>query len=292
MICIIFPRAWFSHLVAVTLCRLMVTIQRHTEGHHFGAFTITHICQPAGAIECLLPNEHSIIVNLGGPVNMTLTTDASVTVTRCNTHQIAILRPANSIVEAACDDQFEYLSISIDPARAEKRLGTSNPFGLRTNLEDTYLTKVALRLHEVSKEIGTGDSLFVESLFTALLLHLNTEYPGDHGHVKGKMSSSLLLLITEYVHERLQENITVEQLCSLVHLSRYHFTRLFKGTIGTTPHRYILQSKIEYAKAIMKHRKGSILDAAYQLSFSDHAHFTNTFRKYTGVTPKSFLLNT
>lgn len=267
----------------------MVTIQRTTEGYRFGAFTITHICQPAGPVECLSPDEHSVIINLGEPVNMTWKTAVPVTVARCNTHHIAIIRPANSIVEVSCDDQFEYLCISIDPKRAEARLGTTQPFDLQINLEDSYLTKLLLRLHEVSKDIGPGESLFAESLFTCLLLHINTEYPGSDGHVKGKMSSPLLLQITEYVHEKLQENITVEQLCSLVHLSRYHFTRLFKGTIGTTPHRYILQSKIEYAKAIMKKRKGSILDAAYQLSFSDHAHFTNTFRKFTGVTPKSFL---
>lgn len=269
----------------------MVTLQRN-EGNNFGAFTITHICQPAGAIDCLLPSEHSIIINLGGPVHMAFKTDLSVTVTRCNTHQIAILRPANSVVEASCGDQFEYLSISIDPAHAATRLGTSSPFELQLNAEDSYLTKLALRLHEVSGEMGGADSLFVESLFTALLLHLNSRYPGAGGHIKGKMPSSQLFQITEFVHARLQENITVEQLCSLVHLSRFHFTRVFKATIGTTPHRYILQSKIEYAKGIMKKRKGSILDAAYQLSFSDHAHFTNTFRRFTGVTPKSYLLNT
>jgi AraC family transcriptional regulator len=269
----------------------MVTLLGNTEGYNFGAFTITHICQPAGAIECLLPDEHSIIINLGEPVNMTWNTDAPVTVARCSTHQIALLRPAHSFVEASCDDQFEYLYVSIDPSRAEGRLGTSQPFALRTNLDDSYLAALLLRLHEVSKDIGPGESLFAESLFTCLLLHLNSRYPGSHGYVRGKMSSSLLLQITEYVHGKLQENITVEQLCSLVKLSRYHFTRLFKATIGTTPHRYILQSKIEHAKAIMKKRKGSILDAAYQLSFSDHAHFTNTFRKFTGITPKSFLLN-
>jgi AraC family transcriptional regulator len=270
----------------------MVTIQKNAEGYHFGAFTITHICQPAGAIECLLPNEHSILINLGGPVNMTCKTDVPVTVARCNTHQIAILRPANSNLEASCDEPFEYVCISINPSQAQEKLGAFQPFDLRINLEDSYLTKLLLRLHEVSNDPGPGESLFAESLFTSLLLHLNTEYPGGDGRVKGRLSSPLLLEITEFVHERIQENITVQQLCSVVHLSRYHFTRLFKATTGTTPHRYILQSKIEYAKGIMKKRKGSILDAAYQLSFSDHAHFTNTFRKFTGVTPKSYLLNT
>lgn len=269
----------------------MVTLQGNTEVYNFGAFNITHIYQPAGAIGSLLPDEHSIVINLGRPVNVTWKTDVSVTVARCNTHQVAILRPAHSVVEVSCDDEFEYLCISIDPAQAEAKLGISGPFGLRANIEDNYLTKLSLRLHEVSKDSGTGESLFVESLLVALLLHVNARYPGSEGHVKAKMSSSLLLLITEFVHDKLQESITVEQLCSLVHLSRYHFTRLFKATVGITPHRYILQSKIEYAKEIMKKGKGSILDAAYQLSFSDHAHFTNTFRKFTGTTPKSFLLN-
>lgn len=270
---------------------LMVTEQGTTGAQRFGAFTITHICQPAGAIDGFDLNEHQIIINLGEPANMTWKSDVSVTVARCNTHQIIILRPADSDVHVLCEDPFEYLCISIDRSRVEKTLGIPIPFELRTNIDDDFLTNLSLHLHEVTKA-GTGESLFAETLVTCLLLHLNAVQRPARNPVKGKLSSSNLLLVSEYIHSRLDENIAVEQLCSLVRLSRYHFTRLFKSTTGITPHRYILQSKIEYAKWIMKRRKGVILDTAYQLSFSDHAHFTNTFRKFTGTTPKSFLLNT
>lgn len=270
----------------------MVTAQTSNEVYHFDAFTVTHVCQPPGPIDCLIADQHQIIINLGEPVDMTWKTDVSVTVAPCTTHQILVLRPANSIVEVSCNDSFEYICISIDPSHAETMLGICNPFDLRTNLDDDFLTKLSLRLQEVTMSVGTSESLFSETIFVALLLHLNALYGAVGNHVKGRLSSSQLLLVSKYIHDSLEVNVTVEQLCSLIHLSRFHFTRLFKATTGLTPHRYILRSKIEYAKGIMKKRKGAILDAAYKLSFSDHAHFTNTFRKFTGVTPKSFLLNT
>ncbi|HZY82578.1 MAG TPA: AraC family transcriptional regulator [Cyclobacteriaceae bacterium] len=185
-----------------------------------------------------------------------------------------------------------HLRISLNPTRAEQILGFfSPPFTVYSNDNDILVNTLNDQLYEATKDGGINQPLFVETLCISLLMHVNTRYlrARVRQHPRGRLTPSQLAMVSEYIHSRLGQNISLKDLCSLVNLSRYHFTRLFKGTLGTTPHRYILQCKVEYAKTLMTKRKGSILDAAYQLSFSDHAHFTNTFRKLTGITPKSFL---
>ena len=178
-------------------------------------------------------------------------------------------------------DNMQYFRILIHPSRITKMLSDSQPFCLYTNIGESFTQKVVQRLTDEVKANGQSRPLLIDTMCISLLVHLR--------NVNGTLMPSQLLSVSEHIHSRLDGNTSIQDLCSLVRLSRYHFTRLFKRTLGITPHNYILQSKIEYAKSFMKKKKGSILDAAYRLSFSDHAHFTKTFRKFAGVTPKAFL---
>jgi AraC family transcriptional regulator len=83
-------------------------------------------------------------------------------------------------------------------------------------------------------------------------------------------------------------DIGLVDLANLVHLSAYHFGRLFKQTIGLSPYQFILQMKIEYAKKLIMENAGPLGEIAYQLNFSDQAHFSNAFRKATGISPREY----
>lgn len=61
-------------------------------------------------------------------------------------------------------------------------------------------------------------------------------------------------------------------------------------TFGTTPHRYLLQQRIEAAKQLLRRTGGSISEIGLDLGFADQCHFTRTFRRLTGTTPQRFKL--
>jgi AraC family transcriptional regulator len=65
----------------------------------------------------------------------------------------------------------------------------------------------------------------------------------------------------------------------------------FKHSLGVSPHRYVLGERICEAKQRLATRRMSISEVALSLGFSDQSHFSQTFRKFTGTTPKRFQSN-
>ena len=71
-------------------------------------------------------------------------------------------------------------------------------------------------------------------------------------------------------------------------MSQYRFARGFKKATGFSPHKYLILQRIERAENLLHQDKLSIAEISYQLGFTSQSHFTTTFRKMTGVTPKYY----
>lgn len=70
--------------------------------------------------------------------------------------------------------------------------------------------------------------------------------------------------------------------------SQAHMVRLFKKHMSVTPHEYILRRRLETAQLLLKHSTLSIKEIAERLVFSDQYHFSNYFKKCTGMSPSKF----
>lgn len=92
--------------------------------------------------------------------------------------------------------------------------------------------------------------------------------------------------VTEYITEHLHQDVKLIELAAIAQMSPYHFLRLFKQSMGLTPHQYILQRRIEKAKCLLQHSKLSIAEVAANVGFCDQSHFTRYFKRIIGVTPK------
>ena len=70
-----------------------------------------------------------------------------------------------------------------------------------------------------------------------------------------------------------------------VGLSKPHFVRLFRNTIGTSPHRYVVLKRIERARLLIGSTDVPLVDIALDVGFASQSHFTRIFREVVGVTP-------
>jgi len=70
-------------------------------------------------------------------------------------------------------------------------------------------------------------------------------------------------------------------------LTRAHFTRRFRSLVGLSPHRMRLAARIERAKSLLTTSR-PLVEAGFACGFTDQAHFTKTFVRFTGITPSAY----
>jgi AraC-like DNA-binding protein len=93
---------------------------------------------------------------------------------------------------------------------------------------------------------------------------------------------------------RLKGQLSVEDLSKDSHVSHRTIDRIFKQNVGTHPKEFIRIVRFqEVLKRLRTAASGqvpheSLLRIAYELGYYDHAHLTNEFKKYSGITPSEW----
>jgi AraC family transcriptional regulator len=133
------------------------------------------------------------------------------------------------------------------------------------------------------------DQIFGESITMALLasvLASSKKSPAPEA-VNGLLPWQLKLA-KEYIADNFNRNIGLEELANLTGLSRSWFARGFRGSTGIAPYSFILQVRVRRAKEVLSDHNTPIATIATRVGFADQSHFTKTFRRYAGVTPREW----
>ncbi len=91
-----------------------------------------------------------------------------------------------------------------------------------------------------------------------------------------------------FIEKNYQEKITVEQLTSLVALSRRNFERRFKKATSNTVAEYVQRVKIEAVKKSLETGKKNVNEVMYDVGYSDTKAFRMMFKKVTGLSPVAY----
>jgi AraC-like DNA-binding protein len=95
--------------------------------------------------------------------------------------------------------------------------------------------------------------------------------------------SSILFARNHY-----HEEIGPDEMADAAHLSRYHFSRLFKQTTGITPIQYLTKLRIQKAAELLHQTKYSIEEIAENVGYANANYLTKVFRKTTNMTPGQY----
>ena len=90
----------------------------------------------------------------------------------------------------------------------------------------------------------------------------------------------------DYLHDRISEDVSLDDLGTETGLTKFHLLRAFRSRYGLPPHAYQLQQRVLQAKRLLKSFSPSYV--ALECGFSDQSHFTRVFRAHTGTTPGRF----
>lgn len=92
----------------------------------------------------------------------------------------------------------------------------------------------------------------------------------------------------EYIKTHLNENMPMEQIAKLCHLSPSYFSRLFTREMGETYSNYVSRQKIQQAKKMLETTNFTISQIAENLGFLDGGYFSKVFKKFEGTTPAEY----
>ncbi|WP_369049390.1 AraC family transcriptional regulator [Tenacibaculum sp. UWU-22] len=96
--------------------------------------------------------------------------------------------------------------------------------------------------------------------------------------------------INSYIDNNIGDKFCLEELSKMANINKYGFVKKFKAATGMTPMNYILMKKIFSCKTRID-RNSELTELAYWYSFTDMAHFSKTFKRYIGISPKKYQAN-
>jgi AraC family transcriptional regulator len=131
---------------------------------------------------------------------------------------------------------------------------------------------------------------YLESMAGAIAAHVATHYHRALGAAApcAGLAPHKLQRVLACIEERLAEPIQVKELASLVHMSPFHFARMFKLATGHPPHAYITAQRMERAKKLLSDSDLSLVEVAARVGYQTQAHFTGVFHHHVGTTPRVF----
>lgn len=91
-----------------------------------------------------------------------------------------------------------------------------------------------------------------------------------------------------YINENIFEDITVDSICAVVHMSKYHFCRIFKKHTGQTVMRYILKTRIVLAQTMLRKDNLTVSEVSSRCGFSSVSYFCRVFKEEIGVSPLKY----
>ena len=130
---------------------------------------------------------------------------------------------------------------------------------------------------------SAGDRLYAESVGQTLVIRLLARRaPAPRAGVLPKWR---LRRVQDHVQACIDEPITLADLATVAGLSRMHFAAQFRAATGCRPHEYVLQQRIECAKAAMSSTRMKLAEIALSAGFQTQSHFSTVFKRLTGETP-------
>lgn len=186
------------------------------------------------------------------------------------------------------------LIVAITPAFVQSVVPrrTAGPIELapRFGISDQFIWHAAQALARDIREGYPCGSGYGEAIVVALAAHLVRNYAVDPRLAENGCESTRASRkrVTEFIVDQLDQPLSLADLAAFVQMDVYSFAKWFKAAFGSAPHQYILAARINAAKELLLTSPESVMDIALRCGFGSHSHFATTFRRFVGVSPKTY----
>ncbi len=189
-------------------------------------------------------------------------------------------------------DPLEYIVVGAEGLELETNSSSDRHFRIIScrNFRDN----IRFYLHQMLRESetkGSGYETICQDLMEILVIVLlrQTNFSTVLTPAK-KNSTRLCTMVRRYIDTHYNENITLDLLTDMTHVSKYYLVHAFSEEYGVSPIRYVLTRRIEEARQLLKNDDYTLSFISRMLGFSSQSYFSQIFKKIVGVSPRDYRL--
>lgn len=151
---------------------------------------------------------------------------------------------------------------------------------------DPELSRQLGTLHRAIEQCRTRltkDILLREAMGLLIQKHARNK-PENLQH---KSDNRAVAIAQDYIQSYYAEDVSLDDIANEAGFSPYYLSRMFKSEVGLPPHKYLIQVRIQRAKALLSSGM-PIANVAVEVGFADQSHLTKWFKRVVGVPPGQF----
>lgn len=161
-----------------------------------------------------------------------------------------------------------------------------NNFRILDSLDPFFMESTLRRILSITQKKDLHSEILISSLITEILTQILIENETEQLCL-GLMPDFLNTALKE-IDTHFREPLTLEYLADKTGISKYHFAREFKRYIGTPPNEYLIITRLNHSKVLLKYKNISVEEIAFACGFHQVSHFIRLFKKHEGCTPLNF----
>lgn len=192
-------------------------------------------------------------------------------------------------------DETEFIMLALEPGfvhQVATESGMSDCELVRhLGIRDPQIEYIAFALKSELDAGCPSGKVYGDGLAVALAARLLGRYSAHVStspNCNALMSGYTLRRVTDYIEDNLTKDLTLAEIADVAHMSPHYFSRAFRNSTGTPPHRYVIDRRIERAKTLLSEKYLPLVEVGLSVGFQNQSHFTTLFHKRTGVTPKVY----
>ena len=207
------------------------------------------------------------------------------------TNDLVIINPNVSHTEISLNSNpLEYIVVGMEGMELPIKTEEDIPYRIIncSSFRDTILFYLQTMLHEIEQK-AHGYETICQDLMEVLMILLNrqTKFSTDFAPVQ-KKSTRLSNMVRRYIDGHYTENITLDDLANICHVSRYYLVHTFTNEYGISPINYMTSCRIREAKQLLKNDDYPLSFISRILGFSSPSYFSQMFKKYEGMSPNEY----
>ena len=237
--------------------------------------------------------EHLIFVNLADH-HVVCESDGEIIEGQYAAGHVGV-HPSHTPVRWEWDTRLSFLLMTLDPAFLDRV--ARETFGAPVELiysegkHDPAISNIASALLREALSGDVGNRMLAESLANVLAVHLLRHYAGRPAQASSELSALPTRAVSQavrFIHDNYARELSLSDIGVAARLSPFHLARVFKKAMGMSPHQYLVQVRVNTARALLTSGAGrqSLAEVATAVGFSDQSHLTRQFKRVLGMTPK------